>query len=258
MLHSLLLLVLLVVLQGCTNPYTQFYTPADLVTSTQFIPSTGEPKVIRGGNPEADDLAMMESGHRLLGHSSFNSGSVAEDGAVAHAKTLGAAVVIVYSRFTHSVSGSMPMTLPSSETSNTTLSGMAGGQQVYGTATTTTYGTTTTHIPYTVNRSDYLATYWGKLPPAVFGAFVREPKPEERRQIGSNTGLLITVVVKGSPAFSADLFRGDVIKSIAGAPLRDLQDFRATLSRSAGQAIDIIILRDGKEFQKTVHLNRRP
>jgi len=258
MLHSLWLLVLLVVLQGCVNPYTRFYTPADLVTSTQFVPSTGEPKVIRGGNREADDLAMMESGHRLLGYSSFNSGSVAEDGAVDQAKTLGAAVVVVYSRFTHSVSGSMPLTLPSTENSTTTVSGMAGGRPVYGTATTTTYGTTTTHIPYTVNRSDYIATYWGKLPPPVFGAFVREPKPEERRQIGSNTGLLITVVVKGSPAFSADLFRGDVIKSIAGTPIRDLQDFSSTLSRSAGQAVDLTILREGKEFQKTVHLNRRP
>jgi len=89
-----------------------------------------------------------------------------------------------------------------------------GGYASYsGTAYTTTYGSKTTYIPYTVHRSDYLATYWIKMKPPIFGTHIKDLTPEIRQQIGSNKGMLVYAVIKGSPAFEADILKGDVLKN---------------------------------------------
>jgi len=43
---------------------------------------------------------------------------------------------------------------------------------------TTSYGSKTTCILYTVDRSDYLASYWIKMKPPIFGTHIRDLTPE--------------------------------------------------------------------------------
>src|SRR4030088_2475506 len=128
----LAVIFVLLLLQGCASPYAKFYIPANVSSSRGFLKATEEPRVIRGANRESDDLHLLEDGYRPIGQSSFNGGNVSDSGAIAQAKTLGASVVVLYSRYTHTVSDSIPLTLPSTQTSTTNVSGMVGGQSVFG------------------------------------------------------------------------------------------------------------------------------
>ncbi len=260
-------LLSVVLLQGCisTNPFAKFYYDqtggADLSISPHVVSSSGKPQIYRGSDQEQDSLKMCENGYLLIGYSSFNAGNVKEKGAIKQAKKIHAAVVILYSTHTGTISGSMPLTLPNTQMSSTSLQGNiygSGGSTSYsGNAYTTTYGTTTTYVPYTVHRYEYFATYWIKGKPAVFGAYFKDLTPEIRRQIGSNKGALVTAVVKGSPAFEADIFKGDVLKKVGNIAIFDKDSLRNACDKYAGKETDILIIREGKELHKTVKLRMR-
>ena len=109
---------------GCaTNPYVRFYADyTDGVAVLQnplVVPPTGEPKVVRGTDVREDAKEMIRKGYVLMGESSFNSAAVSDRLAVKHAKTVGAEVVLLYSQHTETLSGSMPLTLPDTQTSYT-------------------------------------------------------------------------------------------------------------------------------------------
>lgn len=256
---------LLALLQGCATPFAQFYYDqtrgADLTKLPSVVLPTGEPQVYRGSDQEQDALKMLEDNYNLVGYSSFNAGNVNENGAITQAKKVNAAVVILYSKYTGSVSGSVPLTLPDTRTSSTSLSGSAYGSGGYasysGTAYTTTYGSKTTYIPYTVHRSDYLATYWIKMKPPIFGTHIRDLTPEIRQKIGSNKGVLIYAVIKGSPAFEADILKGDVLKKIGDVAVYDAESFQNVLTEYQGREVDVLIVRGDKEIHKSVKLKTR-
>lgn len=252
-------------LQGCATPFAQFYHDqtggADLTKLPSVVLPTGEPRVFRGNEPEQDALNMLENNYILVGYSSFNGANVDENGAVAQARKVNASVVILYSKYTGSVSGSIPLTLPDTQTSSTSLYGSAYGSGGYasysGTAYTTTYGSKTIYIPYMVHRSDYLATYWIKRKPPIFGMLIRDLTPEIRQQIGSNKGMLVYAVIKGSPAFEADILKGDVLRKIGNISIVDQESFQHALSQYEGKEVDVTILRGEKEITKTVKFGNR-
>ncbi len=256
---------LLALLQGCAAPFAQFYYDqtggADLSKLPSVVLPTGEPQVYRGSDQEQDALKMFEDNYNLVGYSSFNAGNVDENGAITQAKKVNASVVILYSKYTGSVSGSVPLTLPDTRSSSTSLSGSAYGSSGYtsysGTAYTTTYGTKTTYIPYTVHRSDYLATYWIKMKPPIFGTHIIDLTPEIKQQIGSNKGVLIYAVIKGSPAFEADILKGDVLRKIGDVAVFDAESFQKALAEYQGREVDVLIVRGDKELHKSVKLGTR-
>lgn len=261
---TLLIAAVIMFIQGCAAPYSKFYFDqtggADLTKDNKVIITNEEPKLYRGSDQEKDALAMSENGYVMVGYSSFNAGNVDENGAITQAKKVHASVVLVYSEYTNTVSGVMPLTLPDTQTSTTSLYGNAygsgGGWANYsGTATTTTYGSKTTYIPYSVNRSDYLATYWVKLKPLMLGVQVQDLTPEIRSELQSNKGVVVAVVIKGSPAFKADILKGDVIRSIGDTEIYDTQSFSDSVSKYQGQKAVLTIYRNGKELRKEVQLN---
>lgn len=255
----------LLLLQGCATPFARFYYDLtggmDLSKTPSVVLPSGEPQLYRGNDIEQDALKMFENNYNLVGYSSFNAGNVDVNGAVTQAKKVNASVVILYSKYTGSVSGLFPLTLPDTRTSTTSLYGTAygsGGYAIYsGTANTTTYETKTTYIPYTVHRSDYLATYWIKMKPPIFGTHIRDLTPEIKQQIGSNKGVLIYAVIKDSPAFEADILKGDVIKKIGDVSVYDPESFQRALSVYEGKETNVTILRGGKEITKSVKLRTR-
>lgn len=218
----IILTIFSILIVGCAAPFSQFYYDKtggiDITTIPTVIISQDEPKVFRGNKQEEDSFRMLEDGYGLVGYSSFNAGNVNENGAVAQAKKVHASAVILYSEYTETVSGTLPLTLPDTQTSTTSLYGSAYGPGGYanysGSAYTTTYGTKTTYIPYSVRRANYFATYWVKIKTPVFGIHMRELTTEIRQEIKSNKGVLVYAVMNGSPAFLADIFRGDVVRSI--------------------------------------------
>lgn len=256
---------ILMLLQGCATPFAEFYHDQTEGVDLSKIPSVvlprGEPQVYRGNDQEQDALKMLEDNYSLIGYSSFNAGNVDENGAITQAKKVNASVIILYSKYTGSVSESIPLTLPDTRTSTTSLHGSAygsGGLATYsGTANTTTYGTKTTYIPYTVHRSDYLATYWIKMKPPIFGTHIRDLTPEIKQQIGSNKGALIYAVIKGSPAFEADIVVGDILRKIGDVSVYDEESFQRALTDYEGKNVAVTILRGDKEITKFVKLGIR-
>jgi S1-C subfamily serine protease len=169
---------------------------------------------------------------------------------------------MLYSKYKRTVSGNAPLTLPNTTTSSTNFSGNAygsGGSATYsGTANTTNYGTKTTYIPYSYDQSDFLAIYWIKSKPRIFGINYEDLTEDIRRKTGSNKGVLVTVVTKDSPAFDADILRGDVIKNIGDVLITNIDLANKTIDKYQGQEVDVLIFRDDKEIHKKVKLRKEP
>jgi hypothetical protein len=249
---------------GCANPYANFYFDltggADLTTAPNVVLSNDEPRLTRGSNPDDDFINMLESGYSCIGYSSFNAGNVSDYGAISQAKQVHAEIVLYYSKYSNTVSGSLPLTVPNTQTSSTTYGGSVYGNRGYsgrysGTATTKTYGSDTVYVPYSVNRYDYFASYWVKDSPPIFGTHVRDLTPELRRKIGSNKGLLIIAVINGSPAFNADILGGDILKTIDDIEIFNIENFQEALERYAGREVFVTIFREDKEIVKKIKLN---
>lgn len=274
-----LLLLLCLVLGGCaTNPYKQFFTDLtggiDVSKSPKCIISTEDPKIYQGADVDQDYQRMLEEGYGLLGYSSFNAGAVSQKLAIRQGKEIHASIILVYSKYTHTESGVLPLTLPDTKTTQTSASGTgyssgniygSGGSATYhgsgqysGAATTTTYGTKTTYIPYNTQRYDYLTSYWIKVKPPVLGINATDLTPEERKTLGSNKGIKIIAVVKGSPAFVADLFKGDILTKINDKEIIDVPSLMGLLNEFKGKKVTLKVFRDNQFLNKEVQLDSPP
>jgi alpha-beta hydrolase superfamily lysophospholipase len=67
-------------------------------------------------------------------------------------------------------------------------------------------------------------------------------------------GVTITAVLPSLPAATAGLLRGDVVKSVDGAPVADTADFLKKLRRPGGQAVTLGITRGGAAMSVRVVL----
>jgi len=218
-----------------------------------------KPIVFNGKNQEEDWLKMTEEGYAEVGYSSFNSGEVDMQLAISQAKEVHASAVVLYSKYTNTVSGATPLTLPNTQTSTTNMNGSTYGSGGYGSfngnATTTTTGTQTTYIPYNIRRYDYGASYWIKLKPPVFGARFKDLDADTRARLESNKGVEVIAVIKKSPAFNADILRGDVLKKIGSDEIYDSASCVDLFKKYKGQLVDIDIIRNGRVITKQIQLN---
>lgn len=274
---NILLLACIFLFNGCAsmNPFQQFYQDqtggVDITTISTVILPSGEPQIYSSSNADADNQRMLEGGYSLLGYSSFNAGDASKNQLIAQAKMVKAEVAIFYSAYTSTVSGTLPLTLPDNQTTTTNLSGgnfnsgslygyggygtYSGSGSYYGTATSTTYGTKTTYIPYSQNRYDYLVTYWIKMKPPILGLRLVDLTPEQRQSIGSNTGAEVLAVIRNSPAFTADILKGDILKKINESEIIDAASFSENLIKYAGQTVALEIIRNNESLTKQLKLN---
>jgi hypothetical protein len=238
---------------GC-NPYTQSYTDLTggmaVARDPNYI-SSGKPELVYGGNIKDDCKKMRENGYALLGVSNFNGSSANQSMALEQAKKVNADTVIVYSEYIKTVTEDMPLTVPNTWTPYPEyLYGSEGGYgNYYGSPI---YGTRTIYIPHEVRKYDYYASFWAKSKPPLLGIGVDDLTDELRRKIGSNKGVYIVFVVKGSPAFDNDLLAGDIIRKINGEEVIDTANFRDIAAANKGKPIEIEILRNGKTILKQI------
>jgi len=255
----LLLSALLLVMSGCSNPYTQFYTDymkgKDVLENPMFIITSSEPELIIGSNIEQDRLRMFEKGYVLLGVSSFNGADINPRSAIEQAKKVHADTVIAYREYTNTRSGSVPLTLPDTQT--TYHSGSIYGSEMSASyfGSSTTYGSKTTYIPYSVDRHDYFATFWLKAKPPRLGIIFRNLTPQQRSISGTNKGACIGAVVKNSPAFKADLVPGDVVATFNNIEVIDAEHLSSILDSCNARTIRLEMLRQGKRMVKEVTLS---
>ncbi|MFZ0033371.1 MAG: PDZ domain-containing protein [Sedimentisphaerales bacterium] len=258
--NAIVLLPFLLFFWGC-NPYSQFYQDCTrgkdiLWDESRVIISTDEPKLRQGFDPEADAKHMVENGYCLIGQSCFNAGEISRDAAVEQAKKVHADTVIVYSQYTNTISGSMPSTMPNTQTSyhSGSIYGSGGGFANYS-GSSTTYGTQTTYMPYSIRRYDYYASFWVKVKPGRLGIFLDNLTDELRKKIESNKGIYVVAVVKGSPAFNNDILTGDIIRKINDIEVIDTMHVNNILREYKEKEIKLEIFRDGKTITKQIQLN---
>lgn len=256
---------------GCASPFAEFYNDEMGGLDISLPPhnktyefSNKEPEIIRANANELDEnfISMIEKGFQRVGHSNFNAGNINENGVIIQAKKVHASVILMYSKFSHTESGILPLTLPDSQTSNTYSSGSVygsgGGYANYSeSSTTTTNGSTTTYIPYNTDRYFYYASYWVKIKtPFSFGIFSRDLSPETRRKLGRNNGRLILAVLKNGPAWDANILIGDILIKIGDIEIGGLESLEKLVKKFGGHEVQVELIRDGKIIKKLVKFNK--
>ena len=257
---KIIIVITILMISGCVSPYSKFYTDNtggdDITKDKKYIITNNEPEVRQGTDPINDQLLMLENGYFMIGSSVFNAGNVSEEGAISKAKEIHASVVLLCSRYSETESGYTPLTLPNTSTSSTTANGNIYGQggsvSYNGTSNTTYNGTKTTYIPFSVKKYDYAASYWVKRKPPIFGVIPTPLDQEVHKKIGTNKGMLVAVVIKGSPAFYADIFKNDILLNINDDVIFDNDSFTKSINKNADKNVDVIIIRDDKELHKMI------
>lgn len=259
-------IVLCSLLTACASGYSTFYQPnADAVDimSRRAAPAPASPIVEHAApaDPEKVLEAYARRAYQLVGVSSFNSGMRETDAAaIAQAKKVGADLVLILNpQYTNTIQTTVPITTPTTTTSYTTGSATAyayGGAPVtaYGNATTTTYGSKTSYVPMSTNRYDFTAVYFVRTKMRL-GAFVRNLSDAERQTMGTNHGVVVTLVSDATPAFDSDLLAGDVLLTINGQRVSSQDAYGALLNQYAGQRVELTLSRNGTSVTKTIKLN---
>lgn len=252
-------ITLSLLLGGCAqnNPYAQYYryesgTTPEMIASTRPAPAPATPLV---DHTNADDFQKVARGwaarsYAVIGQAQFNSGASFTDApAIAQAKAVKAdLVLIVNPRYVGSFQTSTPVVTPTISTSS--IQGAA-----LGTVTGTTVSTTTQYVPGTEHRADYAAVFFVKQQPPVFGARTENLNDEEKAKRGSNYGVKATIIIENSPAYKADVLVGDIIESIDGEKVMNVENASDILTRKQGKQVTVVLNRNGKLIEKSTQLN---
>lgn len=263
----LLAVSLSLLITGCVSGYQQFYQPAQGKTPETIVARRAAPPpaipLVERSQPDDGQLildAYAKRGYAMVGHSTFNSGRPeSEDSAVRQGQKVGADLVLILNpKYTGSVTSAIPITTPTTTTSYSSGSATAYGRDgpvtAYGAGTTTTYGSTTNYVPFTVHRSDYGAVFFVKERFSL-GVFTRDLNDAERQEFQSNKGAAVRLVVDGTPAFDADILVGDVITAVDGKAVSSAKALSDLLRERAGNVIAVSIVRRGQYIEKSVRLN---
>jgi S1-C subfamily serine protease len=78
---------------------------------------------------------------------------------------------------------------------------------------------------------------------------------ELSKKFERNTGVIAQIVMRGTPAFRANILEGDVLLKIGGEDIVDTQGFATQLTRFAGQPVKIDLMRGDQPRSITVTLN---
>jgi C-terminal processing protease CtpA/Prc len=219
----------------------------------------GPLKIYTTDNFPKDIDALICKGYYPIGNSSFNAASnnVTESQLRDQAEKVNAQVVLISSHYTHTVTGAMPLVLPNTSTSYTTGTatayGAGGTVNAYGNSTTTTYGTQTTMMPYSVARSDFGAVFFVKIHTRV-GIILAPIDDATRKRLGTNSGLLVRLIVDGSPAFNADIFPGDILMAVGTDNVQSPEQYQELLNKYEGQTVTFHLDRDGQAIEKTFRI----
>ena len=275
--HALVVAVLLLGISGCAvNGFERYYSPlpgSEAAAKSAWIEhSTGDPKIYTySSDLNADNQRVQEEGYLAIGSSSFYGPpkTMTKAQLVKQAKKVGASLVLVHSQYKDTISGVVPYTVPNPtqvstvNTSGTVNSygsaGYASGTYSGQSTIVTPGGSTTYAMPYSVSRNDTLATFWVHSDPSKIRLGVNYgPLPEPIRvKLQRNTGLVVLSVIRGTPAFSANILRDDIILKIAGEDVIDQTSFDKQVTKFEGQRVEIELMRGDAPKTVAVTLNRR-
>jgi len=101
----------------------------------------------------------------------------------------------------------------------------------------------------------------GSVTRGFLGIIIQDVTPQlsQAFNLGKRTGILVADVNAGSPAQAAGIRRGDVILKLDGTPVKEIGPFRNRIALlSPGTAVNLTVLRDGREQSVTVKIGKLP
>lgn len=243
------LLVALLTLSGC-NGYAEYFKEAGYGLNNENVQYRAEPaRLVRGSGMSAQEIAqdrwkMWEQGFGVIGTAAFNGSTMGTESSLAidQANKVGAAVVVLYSQYEGTRTGTTTTTMPVSSTT------IAPSGAMY---------TTTTYLPqtssYSVDRYEFLAVYFARMKDMGFGVSTSEPTGPEQQAFGTNKGIVVRAVRRGSSAYDAEILPGDLILRFDGVFVAQDQATRRLLDAARGRTVTLTILRPSKgEISKQV------
>lgn len=235
-------------LTACASGYKTFYKQAQGVTAETVAalrvatpPATPIVEYAQPGDSMSILSAYAKRGYIMIGNSTFTTGyPESEDSAVRQAQDVGADLVLILNpRFAGSMTSSIQhttLTKPPSKGSRTDIGDII-----------------ITNVPVTIPLSDYGAVYFVRQR-FQLGVFCRDLNDAERRQLQTNRGAVVRLVVDGSPAFKADLQIGDVVTAVDGVEVANAQTFKEFIRERGGKQVALSIVRRGQRLAMTVQL----
>ena len=206
--------------------------------SLEALPDT---KMYVSNHKEDDDISMLESGYDMIGSSGFTAGEVPPEQALAHAKTLKADTVLVYSKY------------GSAKTSS-------GKMQMIKEAAKLGKELTEKDLAEEPTNYKYYASYWAKLPAPLLGVHViklAKKESEENDKVVEYEGLKVLAVIKDSPAANAGLKRGDVLLKLANNKLNKPEELSNVVRQHQGQEVAVEFERNGEKNTTKTQINTK-
>jgi hypothetical protein len=210
------------------NVFKDYYRSYE-VDVENVVQSKTKPQVYTIQDVDADIRRMLEDGYMMLGVSHFEWTIADTEDAAKFAKKLKASIVLINYRYVETVSGG----------TRTVIMPVFGGVGAIG------------HTePVSYKRYDQTAYFFAKTKPdrINYGLWMNELTSEQSREAGTGKGVSVQAVVRGSPAFDADVLAGDIILSFAGQDISTPERWQAVKSKYLGQTVPVDILRGGKRI----------
>jgi serine protease Do len=281
LLNKLLNLTLMLVVAGCasTSSVKQFYEsdPNLNQTLSNLEPWSGELKILQVSEPSEEWKNAERNSYKLFGRSRFYGASSYDPvpDIRKHGTEIEADLAIWVKSFKDTVTGTMPTYawVPGT-TSTTTASGnvnsnasgylsglggntylnLDGNSQISGQSTTTTSGrmVPTGTQSYSVERSNYYVGFYRKHKKNRLGISWNELSDEMKKKLETNSGIVIRIIKRNSPAFDADLLEGDIIMEMNNSKV-SYSNLLDLISNSGNEAT-FKIIRNDKEIEKKVVL----
>lgn len=253
-----------ILVSACAAPFQKFYTPvpgtpADAHTLPGYVPQDGALQIFSTDDINRDARAMRIRGWVPIGSSFFYApaNQIKEAGLRAQASRVGASAVLISNKFKDTVTGAVPLTVPTTATSYTTSTatayGAGGVVNAYGNATTTTHGTSTTMMPFSVSRNDVGAIFFVRVRSRL-GIVARSITDNERQLLQTNSAVAVDFTVEHSNAFLADVFPGDFVMSIGGQAPTGPEDLLRLIKEREGQEVELVLKRGDQTITKHVKI----
>lgn len=245
---------------AAANDWEKYYT--SLGGTTGLIPSRFDPEIVRStGDIERDMEMMFRRGYEAIGYTSFETGNAQTKDAFKLARRLTARYMILDIKLSSTDTMSLPFHRPTTSTSYSsgTVSGYGSSGRVTGTysGTTTTHGSETTYVPFTVNRFSKFALFFMEIPKRGLGLSLRDLTNEQMAAVETRRAAAVKWVRDGSPGYKADIFPGDIILAVNGEPY----DYDALIAATRqDQPFVITVFRNGqrRDISLTVPEDWRP
>lgn len=217
------------------NPYATHYQAQAKggLVSMQPEPAT---ELLSGTRKQEDNVSMLEQGYDLMGISSFETGEVPPEQALAYGKEIKADKVLVYV--------------------GKARKGSPLGQMEFIREARKAGKELTEQDLQALPQYRYYASYWAKLPAPLLGVHVIKLGPKDADIVPAE-GVNVIAVIQGSPAAQAGLQRGDILLSLAGRPVNRPEELSALVAELQAQAVELQVTRGGEARTLQAHIGKR-